>query len=187
MRTVQTLHDRQQKMSRTELGHRDVFGLKLGPAGLVVQVFQVRSGRVVERVELGTEAAIVGATEGEVLEAAIQQFYELRVAPPEVHVRPNLDNRDALETWLADQRPAGEDPRPQRGEKRGLIDLANRNAALAYQNRYNQATAAQHDALETPAPSWRCPRCRAASNVSTSPPSRAARLSRRWLFAKTGG
>jgi excinuclease ABC subunit C len=150
MRTVQTLHDRQQKMSRTELGHRDVFGLKLGPAGLVVQVFQVRSGRVVERVELGTEAAIVGATEGEVLEAAIQQFYELRAAPPEVHVPAEPDNRDALETWLADR--SGRRVKilvPQRGEKRGLVELANRNAALAYQNRFNQATAAQYDALET--------------------------------------
>ena len=150
MRTVQTLHDRQQKMARTELGHRDVFGLKVGPAGLVVQVFQVRSGRVVERVELGTEAAIVGATHGEVLEAAIQQFYELRSAPPEVHVPAEPDNRDALETWLTGN--SGRRVRivvPQRGEKRGLIELANRNAALAYQNRYNQATAAQYDALET--------------------------------------
>src|SRR5712675_2165991 len=51
MRTVQTLHDRQQKMAGVELGHRDVFGLKLGPAGVALQVFQVRSGRVVERVE----------------------------------------------------------------------------------------------------------------------------------------
>src|ERR671930_2284638 len=55
MRTVQALHDRQQKMATAELGHRDVFGLKRGPAGVVVQIFQVRSGRVVERVELGTE------------------------------------------------------------------------------------------------------------------------------------
>ncbi len=150
MRTVQTLHDRQQKMARTELGHRDVFGLKLGSAGLVVQVFQVRSGRVVERVELGTETAIVGATDGEVLEAAIQQFYELRAAPPDVHVPAEPDNRDALETWLADQ--SGRRVKilvPQRGEKRGLVELANRNAALAYQNRFNQATAAQYDALET--------------------------------------
>ena len=150
MRTVQTLHDRQQKMARTELGHRDVFGLKLGPAGLVVQVFQVRSGRVVERIELGTDAAIVGATQGEVLEAAIQQFYELRSAPPDVHVPVEPDNRDALESWLTEN--SGRRVRvvmPQRGEKRGLVDLANRNAALAYQNRFNQATAAQYDALET--------------------------------------
>src|SRR5712691_4432468 len=55
LRTVQTLQDRQQKMATVEFGHRDVFGLKVGPAGLVVQVFQVRHGRVVERVELGAE------------------------------------------------------------------------------------------------------------------------------------
>jgi len=74
VRTVQTLHDRQQKMATAELGHRDIFGLKVGPAGVAVQIFQVRSGRVVERVELGSEEAIVGSGEGpvgRVLEAAI--------------------------------------------------------------------------------------------------------------------
>src|SRR5258706_15396023 len=95
MRTVQTLHDRQQKMATAELGHRDVFGLKLGPAGVVIQVFQVRSGRVVERIELGTEDAIVGSGEGEVLEAAIQQFYDLRGAPPEIHVPAGPNGREA--------------------------------------------------------------------------------------------
>jgi excinuclease ABC subunit C len=81
MRTVQTLHDRQQKMATTELGHRDVFGVKLGPAGAVMQVFQVRGGRVVERVELGTDEPIAGAHEADVLEAGLQQFYEFRPAP----------------------------------------------------------------------------------------------------------
>jgi len=150
MRTVQTLHDRQQKMATTELGHRDVFGLKLGPAGVALQVFQVRSGRVVERVELGTEDAIVGSREGEVLAAAIQQFYELRGAPPEIHVTVEPDEREALEAWLTDR--AGRRVKivvPQRGEKRGFVDLANRNAALAYSTRFNQARAAQYDALET--------------------------------------
>ena len=150
MRTVQTLLDRQQKMATAELGHRDVFGLKLGPAGLVVQAFQVRSGRVVERVELGADQAIAGTREGEVLAAALQQFYELRGAPPEIHVPIEPDEREALESWLSDR--AGRRVRilvPQRGEKRGLVDLANRNAALAYQTRFNQTTAAQYDALET--------------------------------------
>src|SRR5205814_2993956 len=36
MRTVQTLHERQQKMATSELGHRDVFGMKIGPSGAVV-------------------------------------------------------------------------------------------------------------------------------------------------------
>jgi excinuclease ABC subunit C len=150
LRTVQTLHDRQQKMATAELGHRDVFGLKLGPAGVALQVFQVRSGRVVERVELGTEEAIVGASEAEVLEAAIQQFYELRGAPAEIYVPAEPADRDELETWLSDR--VGRRVRivvPQRGEKRGFVDLANRNAALAYQTRFNQAQAAQYDALET--------------------------------------
>jgi excinuclease ABC subunit C len=156
LRTVQTLHDRQQKMATAELGHRDVFGLKLGPAGAVIQVFQVRSGRVVERIELGTEEAIagsfssVGQGDGEVLAAAIQQFYEVRGAPPEIHVPAEPDEREALEAWLSER--VNRRVRisvPQRGEKRGFVDLANRNAALAYQTRFNQTKAAQYDALET--------------------------------------
>jgi excinuclease ABC subunit C len=150
MRTVQTLRDRQQKMATVEFGHRDVFGLKLGPKGVAIQVFQVRSGRVVERIELGTDESIVGSTEGEVLEAAMQQFYELRPAPPDIHVPSEPDEREALETWLSDR--AGRRVRivvPQRGEKRGLVELATRNAALAYTTRFNQATSAQYDALET--------------------------------------
>jgi len=164
MRTVQTLHDRQQKMATAELGHRDVFGLKLGPAGVVIQVFEIRRGRVVERIELGTEdPPPLGASttelrrgevrhdaDGEVLAAAIQQFYELRGAPPEVHVPAEPNEREALEAWLSDR--AGRRVRivvPQRGEKRGFVDLANRNAALAYQTRFNQTKAAQYDALET--------------------------------------
>src|SRR6185503_3413093 len=150
MRTVQTLHDRQQKMATVELGHRDVFGLKVGPAGVAIQIFQVRSGRVVERIELGSDGAVVGSNDADVLETAIEQFYELRVAPVEIHVPAEPNEREALEAWLSGR--AGRRVRivvPQRGEKRGFVDLANRNAALAYQTRFNQAKTAQYDALET--------------------------------------
>ena len=150
VRTVQTLQDRQQKMAGTEFGHRDVFGVKRGPAGVVVQAFQVRNGRVVERIELGSDDAIVGTSDAEVLEAALQQFYELRMAPPEIHVPAEPDEREALESWLSSR--SGRKVHivvPQRGEKRGLVDLATRNAAFAYQTRFNQTTAAHYDALET--------------------------------------
>lgn len=150
MRTVQTLQDRQQKMATAELGNRDVFGVKVGAAGAVVFVFEVRGGRVIERTELATDTLAMAGGDGEVLEAALQQFYEVRTAPPEVHVPSEPDDREALETWLAER--AGRRVRlvvPQRGEKRGLVDLATRNAALAYQSRMNPNATAQHDALET--------------------------------------
>jgi len=150
MRTVQMLHDRQQKMATAELGYRDVFGLKVGPGGATALVFQVRGGRVVERVELAAESVVM-MDEGarEVLGAAIQQFYELRAAPPEVHVPLEPSEQGALETWLSDR--AGRKVRivaPQRGEKRGLVELANRNAALAYRARVSHA-AQGSEALET--------------------------------------
>ena len=54
-RRSQTLRDRQQKMATVELGDRDVFGIKAGPAGASIQVFQVRHGRVIERIDLFAE------------------------------------------------------------------------------------------------------------------------------------
>src|SRR5918993_875434 len=61
LRTVQILRDRQQKVATAQLGDRDVFGLKVGPSGGVIQVFAMRGGRVVERVELATDpGAIAG-------------------------------------------------------------------------------------------------------------------------------
>ncbi|MDE3153618.1 MAG: excinuclease ABC subunit UvrC [Acidobacteriota bacterium] len=139
MRTVEALRDRQQKMAGTELGDRDVFGVKIGPAGALVQAFLVRGGRVMERVELGTETLPIGDADAEVLQAAIQQFYEVRVAPPEVHVPVAPEETEALERWLGER--AGRRVHivvPKRGEKRGLLDLASRNAALAYRSRFEQ-------------------------------------------------
>ncbi len=157
IRTIETLRTRQQKMASPETGDRDAFGLKLGPAGAVVQVFQMRGGKVVERVELMTEATSGASgtpdvTECEVLQAALQQFYADRVAPPEVHVPVPFPEADAdlLERWLS--AAAGRRVRivvPRRGGKRGLLDLAARNAEVAYQARFNENVAANYDALET--------------------------------------
>jgi excinuclease ABC subunit C len=155
IRTIETLRTRQQKMASAELGDRDAFGVKLGPAGAIVQIFQVRSGRVVERVELVTEAGPVRSTElsdADVLLAALQQFYSDRPAPPEIHLplRIPLQDGEMLEGWLSAQ--AERRVRivvPRRGEKRGLLDLAARNAEVAYQARFNENVAANYDALET--------------------------------------
>jgi excinuclease ABC subunit C len=152
MRTVQTLHEQQQKMARAELGDRDVFGVKNGPAGAVILVFLVRRGRVIERIELITEIEGGGGVtnEAEVLQAAIPQFYEMRAVPPEVHLPVDIEDAEALAEWLSGR--AGRRVQvlaPRRGGKRGLVDLATRNATLAYQTRFGQGTTANYEALET--------------------------------------
>jgi excinuclease ABC subunit C len=157
LRTIETLQQRQQKMTGTALGDRDAFGIKAGPAGAVVQVFQVRGGKVVERVELATSSEVfrqkaAAAREDEILQAALEQFYSERPAPPEIHLSIALNAAEAqtIEAWLTGR--AGHRVRlvvPRRGEKRGLLELAARNAQVAYQTRFNESVAAHYDALET--------------------------------------
>ena len=162
------------KDGRARLSARDVFGLKLGPAGAVVQVFLVRGGRVVDARELVTEAAEGPMTgEADMVAAAIAQFYRGPRAPPEVHVPVAPVEAEGSKPGCA-RRPQGANQVPKRGEKRGLLDLASRNAALAYEGRFNAETPAQLQRARDPAASWRCPHCRGASTASTSRRFRAA-------------
>ena len=150
LRTVQTLRDRQQKVATPQLGDRDVFGLKVGPSGGAIQVFAMRGGRVVERVELSTEPGGVAQRDADVLEAALQQFYEDRVPPADINLPLDIDDVDPIEAWLSvrAQRKVRVTV-PQRGDKRALVDLATRNAELAYRTKFNETTAAHFDALES--------------------------------------
>ena len=150
MRTVQILRDRQQKVATAQLGDRDVFGLKVGPSGGAIHVFAMRGGRVVERVELATDPGAVTGGDVEVLQAALGQFYELRVPPGEINLPLEIEDGEAMEEWLSSR--AGRRVKilvPQRGDKRALVDLATRNAELSYRTRFNEITAAHFEALET--------------------------------------
>jgi excinuclease ABC subunit C len=150
MRTVQILRDRQQKLATPQLGDRDVFGLKVGPSGAAIQVFAMRGGKVVERVDLASEPGDVAGQDRDILEAAIQQFYDSRVAASEIHLPMELEHGEALESWLSER--AGRKVKivvPQRGDKRALVELATRNAELAYRTKFNEITASHFEALET--------------------------------------
>ncbi|MCX6543765.1 MAG: excinuclease ABC subunit UvrC [Acidobacteria bacterium] len=150
IRTLETLRDRQQKMATPRFGDRDAFGVKSGPSGTIVQVFQMRNGRVIERVELVAEPdAGGGEAETDVLGAALGQFYHEHEIPPEIHVAERPDDGDTLETWLSDcagRRVTITVPRSQ--DRRGLLDLATRNASMAYQARFSAGAVANFEALE---------------------------------------
>jgi len=155
-RTVETLAAWRNKMEKPSMGDRDAFGVKVGPSGAVVEVFQMRRGRVADRIELVTERDLPWAEAGEADEEALiaiglQQFYADRQPPPEVHTPVELpaDEHEALESWLSER--ASRRVRlhtPKRGEHRGLLDLAARNAAIAYQTHFAPGATSAFDALE---------------------------------------
>jgi excinuclease ABC subunit C len=148
IRTVESLRDHRNKMETPALGDRDAFGIKIGPAGGVIQVFQMRRGRVVERIELLADAPTDAPA---LLAIAVQQFYADRDPPPEIHLPVAMaeDDHDALETWLSADRARVRIVVPQRGDKRGLVDLAGRNAAMAYQTRFGDGASTAYEALDT--------------------------------------
>jgi excinuclease ABC subunit C len=159
MRTVETLLERQQKMASAELGDRDAFGVKVGARGAVVHVFIVRGGRVIERVEFVWDAAESGESEADVIEAAIQQFYSDHDPPPEIHVPVAPPEAQVLEEWLCQN--AERKVRivvPQRGTKKGMMELAHRNAALGYRQRFDTNATANYDALESLQAALRLPK-----------------------------
>jgi excinuclease ABC subunit C len=58
-------------------------------------------------------------------------------------------DKDVLEAWLSER--AGRRVRivvPQRGDKKDMVELAQRNAAFAYRTRFDRAATAHYDALD---------------------------------------
>jgi excinuclease ABC subunit C len=150
LRTVQILRDRQQKVATAQLGDRDVFGLKVGPSGSVIQVFAMRGGRIVERLELVADPGGLAGRDADVLQATLQQFYEMRMPPAEIDLPVEIEDCDAMEEWLSSRAERRVKMLvPQRGDKKALVELATRNAELSYRTRFNENTAAHFDALET--------------------------------------
>ena len=93
------------------------------------------------------------------IEAAIQQFYADQDPPPEIHVPVAPGEQQLLEDWLAQK--AGRKVRivvPQRGNKKGMMELAHRNASLTYRTRFDANATANYDALESLQAALRLPK-----------------------------
>jgi excinuclease ABC subunit C len=159
IRTLETVRDRRNALETPALGDRDAFGLHRGASGAVVTVFQMRRGRVVDRLEFGVAGPEAGQDPGaedsadgrarSLVRAAILECYADRQAPAEVHLPVPLEEDDhaAIEAWLSVSRTV-RIVVPRRGDKRGLLNLAARNATLAYQARFAGTGLGAFDALD---------------------------------------
>jgi excinuclease ABC subunit C len=155
-----------QKMAafaRTEL---DVVGLARQDNQAAVQLFAVRGGKLVGR-DVFLLDAVREAPDDEVIASFIEQFYARATSlPPQVLVPRELAEGAAIEAFLVGRRGGPVHLRvPRRGEKRKLLELAERNATetlareqarwMADQGRTLGALEELAVALDLPAPPMR--------------------------------
>ncbi|HJW49347.1 MAG TPA: excinuclease ABC subunit UvrC, partial [Candidatus Limnocylindria bacterium] len=107
----------------------DVLAAATAEGDSVVQLFRVRDGTIVGRDHFALEGA-EGAPAAEVIASFLRQHYSAAtMLPPEIVTPATLPEAESLEAFLTERR--GGPARlhvPQRGKKRHLAELAERNA-----------------------------------------------------------
>jgi len=111
----------------------DVFGIAQDQKGSMVQVFQVRQGKMVGR-EYFSLAEGDETLPEEILEAFLPQYYDSGFVPKEILIPLDLESMTALGLWLSNQRGSKVNLRvPKKGEKADLLRMARENAGILLQ------------------------------------------------------
>lgn len=137
-KTVQTLAE-QQKMATSADLDVDIFGYYREGARLALQLFTMREGKVVGRREFFWEDLPEddGFDPSAFLSEVLTQYYSTDYVPREIHVPGDFADRELLEKALSERKGRRVHILdPKRGEKRDLIDLVEKNAKLAFEQRF---------------------------------------------------
>ena len=128
----------EQKVFSVSGSDQDVVGFAASKTDTCIQVFFVRSGKL-----LGRRFFIIeGSGEAELAETAssfLKQFYGTAdLIPPEIIMGADVEDRELIEEWLGSRR--GRKVRihvPRRGEKVRMVEMVARNAQIEL-DRFNE-------------------------------------------------
>ncbi|MCZ6491637.1 MAG: excinuclease ABC subunit UvrC [Acidobacteria bacterium] len=134
--TVEQLQEK-QKVAAAEGDDRDVFAHHQEGPLVAVNVFHMRRGRVLDRREFFWEnQELFDASD--FFSSLLKQLYlEQQYIPAFVHIPVDFEDRSLLEELLSEKRGHKvEILTPQRGQKRALLELAEKNAAHSFDQRF---------------------------------------------------
>ena len=124
-----------QKITDTAGDDRDIIAMASEGEDAVVQVFFIRSGRLIGRDHFYLKSA-ENNTEGEILSSFIKQFYAgTPYIPAELMLPEEIEDQDIIEEWLTARRERRVHLRiPKKGTKEKLVELAQKNAQMVLKN-----------------------------------------------------
>ena len=129
IQAIGTLRTKQRVMAK-DLQNRDVFGYYVDKGWMCVQVFFVRQGKLIER---DVNLFPYYNDPDEDFLTYVGQFYQEKshLVPNEILIPQDIDE-EAIKA-LVDTKVL----KPQRGEKKQLVNLANKNARVSLEQKFN--------------------------------------------------
>ena len=120
-----------QKITMDDVTDRDVIAVACDGHDAVVQVFFVRSGKLLGRDHFHMSVA-EGDTRGEILSQFIKQYYGgTPYIPNVVMIQEEIEDSDVISQWLSGIKKRKVNIiTPKKGDKEKLVELAYRNAQM---------------------------------------------------------
>jgi len=129
IQAIGTLRTKQRVMAK-DLQNRDVFGYYVDKGWMCVQVFFVRQGKLIER---DVNLFPYYNDPDEDFLTYVGQFYQEKshLVPNEILIPQDIDE-EAIKAWVETKVL-----KPQRGEKKQLVNLAIKNARVSLEQKFN--------------------------------------------------
>ena len=129
--------EEKQKMAAVEGENIDIFAYHAEPPLVAVNLFHLRSGKIVDRREFFWEDQM-DFNPSEFFEALLSQVYlNSPHIPRTIHVPADFEGREELEELLTEMRARKvEILTPQRGTKKALLNLVETNAKHSFDQRF---------------------------------------------------
>ena len=120
-----------QKITNSDFEDKDVIALSRDGNDGVIQVFFIRSGRLIGREHFHMNISI-NDKKGQIISSFIKQFYSgTPYIPKELMIQEEIEDMELIEQWLSKRRGQKVYVRvPKKGTKEKLVELAEKNAAM---------------------------------------------------------
>jgi excinuclease ABC subunit C len=135
LKAIQSIIERQKVVFASDYADSDVLAMARANGEACVQIFFIRSGKLIGReyfILEGTE----DAADSEIMEQFVTQFYtEAASIPEQVMLPQEIEERKIIAQWLRSKR-GGEKVEifvPQQGQSRELVQMASENATETLQ------------------------------------------------------
>lgn len=117
-----------QKVEHTDLIDRDIVAMAHEDSMAAVVVFQVRSGKIINRQQFDF-SNVLHATKEEIMKSFLEDYYLKRQDFPKEIILPfSVEDIEEIHEFICQFRSSTRFIFPQMGEKRKLIQMAERNA-----------------------------------------------------------